>query len=64
MSFWVFFNRLAGCGATWKVFVQVGGEHGEPGTREGTFGDVQPDGVSQFKESMHFNAFHAVLERL
>ena len=48
MSFWVFFNRLAGCGATWKVFVQVGG--GEPGTKEGTFGDVQPDGVSQFKE--------------
>lgn len=30
VSFWVFFNRLAGCGATWKVFVQVGGGNREP----------------------------------
>ena len=37
-----------------------GGGGGEPGTKEGTFGDVQPDGVSQFKESMHFNAFQCI----
>ena len=54
VSFWVFFNRLAGCGATRKVFVQVGG-----GTRNQR-GDIRRCSTWWCLAVQGINAFHCI----